>query len=151
MVALFAEIKQPSRDEASLRKAIRAIDALVLGAYGLFAPAEQRLVSLFAGQQKPGLPFNVDAIGTESRLPQYLDIPEIMPDLPPASAAKHSLLLADIDLEIEEGRRELAALRRISGSSETRVTARIKYVRETLRVLEEHAADIGIPDHPMSP
>lgn len=149
--ALFAEARKPARNRDRFLDLLRAIDAVVLGAYGLFAPAEQRLLSLFSGHRRPGLPFNVESAGKESRLPQYFDVPEVTPDMSQASTVRRSSLLADIDAEIGDGRRELAALRRISGSSDKRVASRMKYVRDILRTLEEYAADVGIPDNRANP
>ena len=58
--ALFAESRKARPDEARLRHWLQRIDTTVLGAYGLFAPAEQRLLSLFEGQPRPGLPLKSD-------------------------------------------------------------------------------------------
>lgn len=143
----FAESRKADRQEARLREWLRRIDAALLGAYGLFAPAEQRLVSLFEGQPRPGLAFQVSSMGTDSRLPQYLGVPELLPALPPPSLGGRFALRADLDAEIDDGRRELAALRRVASSSDSRIGARMKYVRDTLRALEEHAAEVYIPEH----
>lgn len=145
--ALFVESRKSNPDEARIRHWLQRIDAAVLGAYGLFAPAEQRLFSLFEGHPRPGLPFEIRSVGDASRLPQYLGIPEVNPAMSPPSACGRFAMLADLDAEIDDGRNELAALRRVAKSSDLRVHERLTYLRDTIRTLEEHAAEVGIPDH----
>ncbi|MFS8071458.1 MAG: hypothetical protein ACMG6S_34230, partial [Byssovorax sp.] len=148
--ALFVESRRPDRDEKRLRELLTRIDVAVLGAYGLFAPAEQQLLSLFDEHARPGLPYNVTSLGSKSRLPQYLGIPDVAPALPTPSALGRFSLLSDLDAEIDDGHRELAALRRAAGSSDPRVAARIQYVRDTVRALQEHAAEEWIPPKPIT-
>ena len=51
-------------------------------------------------------------------------------------------MLADIDAEIDDGRNELAALRRVA-VQRLGVHERLTYLRDTIRTLEEHAAGRG--------
>lgn len=149
--ALFAECRKATPDEQLARELLRCIDIVVLGAYGLFAPSEERLLTLFEGYLRPGLPFKATSVGTSSRLPQYLGVPDVLPELPSASIPGRFALRADIDAEIDDGRRELAALRRATRGTDPRLLARINYVRETLKALEKQAADRWIPDHRPEP
>lgn len=144
--AFFIESRKQSRDEKRLRQLLRQIDAVLLGAYGLFAPAEQQIISLFDGYERPGLGFKTSSAGESSRLVQYLCIPDVMPPLPPATASSRFAVLSDIDAEIDDGRRELAALRRAASSGDSRIRSRMSYVRELTRALDEYAANLGIPD-----
>jgi type I restriction-modification system DNA methylase subunit len=143
----FAESRKADRDDAFLRDLLRRIDVTLLGAYGLFAPTEQQVLSLFRGYPRPGLPFEASSIGEESRLPQYLGVAGVHPDLPSTSEIGRFTWVADIDAEIDDGRRELAALRRLVGSGDPRIEVRMAYVRAMTRALEEHAAEEWIPDH----
>jgi type I restriction-modification system DNA methylase subunit len=145
--AFLAEARKADRDEATLRDRLRCIDVTLLGAYGIFAPAEQQILSLFDGHVRPGLPFKVTSIGSKSRLPQYLEIPDVQPELPPPSTIGRFARMTDIDAEIDDGRQELAALRRLTGSGDPRIKARIAYVRTMTRALEEQAAEAWIPDY----
>jgi hypothetical protein len=145
--AFFAEARRATRNEARLRELLRRIDAALLGAYGLFAPAEQQVLALFDGHPRPGLPFKATSVGHDSRLPQYLDVSDVVPALPPASTVGKFALLADIDAEINDGRFELAALRRVAASGDSRILSRMSYVRDVTRALQEHAADVWIPEH----
>lgn len=144
---LFAACQKKASDEGLLRKLLRRIDVVVLGAYGLFASAEERLLSLFEGHARPGLPFKMTSVGTTSRLPQYLEVPDVLLELPPVSSSRSFALQADIDAEIDDGRRELAALRRAIRGTDSRVSARMAYVREMLKSLEAHAAEKWAPDY----
>jgi hypothetical protein len=144
--SFFLESRKTARDEERLRELLRKIDASLLGAYGLFAPAEQQVLALFDGHVRPGLAFKTTSVGEISRLPQYLSIPEVMPSLPPTSSNGRFAILSDIDAEIDDGRRELAALRRAASSGDPRIQSRMLYVRELTRALKEHAADLGIPE-----
>ena len=143
---LFVKSKQKNQSAKALLEIMRQIDAAVLGAYGLFASAEHMLLALFEGHPRPGLPFDVDSFENNNRIPQYLNLPDVNPALPPVSAIGRFSFLADLDSEIEDGRRELAALRRMAPSGDARVQARIAFVRAMTRGLESHAADVWIPD-----
>jgi type I restriction-modification system DNA methylase subunit len=137
--------KERPEDEPRLRELLASIDAAVLGAYGLFAPDEQRLLALFEGQERPGLPFKATSVGRESRLPQYLGVPGLNVDMPPVALDDRLGFVPDLDAAIDDGRRELAELRRAAASGDPRVNAREAYVRSMIQALEERAADIGIP------
>lgn len=143
MVREFLEASRTSPpDQPRLGALLHRIDAALLAAYGLFAPAEQQLVALFEGHRRPGLPFERTAVGTSGRLPQYLTVPRLDPTLPPPAIGRF-ISPADLDVEIDEGRRELAALRRVAGDA--RVAARMTYVRDLLERLESSAADSWSP------
>jgi hypothetical protein len=144
--AYFAESRKATKNEARLRELLQRIDVAVLGAYGLFAPAEQQILALFDGHNRPGLPFKITSVGHDSRLPQYLDVSDVVPALPPASAVGRFALRSDIDAEIDDGRRELAALRRVVASGDPRMLSRMSYVRDVTRALQERAADVWIPE-----
>lgn len=144
---LITECRKPKRDNSIARGLLLRIDAALLGAYGLFASAEERLFSLFEGHVRPGLPFEMRSAGDGSRLPQYLSIRDLFPSLPPASLGSCFTLRVDIDEEIANGRRELAALRRVAREAEPRIAARMNYVRETLKTLERQAAERWLTDY----
>lgn len=145
MVREFLEASRTSPpDQPRLGALLHRVDAVLLAAYGLFAPAEQQIVALFEGHRRPGLPFERTSVGTNSRLPQYLTVSQLDPMLPPPAIGRF-VAAADLDVEIDEGRRELAALRRVAGSGDARVAARMTYVRDLLQRLESSAADSWRP------
>jgi hypothetical protein len=146
--AFFAETRRPDRDEKRFREILERIDAVLLGAYGLFADAEQQILSLFEGHTRPGLPYQITSVGSSSRLPQYLGVPNLVPVLPPPTALGQFSLISDIDAEIDAGYRELAALRRAADSGDPRVTRRMQYVRDTVSALQQNAAKLWIPEKP---
>lgn len=138
MVHKFFKAAQESAAGERLAAHLAAIDAALLSAYGLFAPAEQQLLALFAGHPRPGLPIEVDAVGVRSRLPQYIALPDARSMLPAEVGLGPLPAVADLDAEIDDGRTELAALRRASGDE--RVEVRMAYVRRLLQRLETTAA-----------
>lgn len=147
--ALFAAAQTPDADEAHLGELMARIDALVLGAYGLFAPAEQRLLDLFKNDPRPGLP---SPPLKHPRLPQYLGHEGLAPPLPPPSSAfLATTSLVDIDAEIEDGYWELAELRRHGLSTDPRIHERERFVRATLDALGHRSAELGIPGYRREP
>lgn len=124
---------------------LRRLDALILSAYGFFGPAEQRLCALFDGHARIGLPFKMSALRTRAtRAPLYLEVPGLAPYLPATTIETQLAVVSDVDAEIDDGRHELAELRRWPADDE-RVSARMKFVRAMLSNLEQCAADRWIP------
>jgi len=138
--AFFGEAQKPKPKEKRLGELLYRIDAVLLSAYGLFAPAEQEILALFDGHRRPGLAVEIP-VGTSSRLPQYLTVSGLRPILPAQAEIGRYVALADLDAEIDDGRRELAALRREEDSGDARVADRMVYVRSLLQRIESAAAD----------
>lgn len=147
--AIFAQCRNPQRNEKVLQNELTRIDAFVLGSYGLFGGAEQRLLALFDGHKRIGLNFDCLPANRETRLPQYLEHQGLTPELASLDLRTDFDSLPDLDAEIEDGRNELAALRRAAKSGGPRVTSRIKMVKQLLEKLEERAADVGIDNPPL--
>lgn len=125
---------------------MECLDAIVLSAYGLFGPGEQRLRALFDGHQRIGVPFDMTSIGGHaSRLPLYINLPKVTPYLPTPDIGTRLAFVGDFDAEIDDGRHELAELRRRSREDE-RIPGRADYVRAMLSRLEHEAADRWIPE-----
>ncbi|MFZ5480504.1 MAG: HsdM family class I SAM-dependent methyltransferase [Myxococcota bacterium] len=127
--------------ERDLRTHILGVDRTLLAGYGLFAPAEQRICSLFAGQRRPGLTFDFTSYGSPDRLPAVLSLPASEPDFPLQAIIGEYRFAGDVDADIDDGRQELAALRRAKGSGSTdRILRRERFVRNATRILAEYAA-----------
>lgn len=144
----FAQSNNPHPNEKRLQEALSRIDAFVLGSYGLFAGAEQRLLALFDGNKRIGLDFESLPANRTSRLPQYLEHEGLTPEISTLELRADFDSLPDLDAEIEDGRNELAALRRASKSGDPRVSQRMKSVKRLLENIEERAADVGIESDP---
>lgn len=144
----FAQSQRPHPDEKRLRQQLARIDAFVLGGYGLFAGAEQRLLALFDGHTRIGLNFECQPTNRTSRLPGYLEHEGLTPEFTNVDIRSDFDSLPDLDAEIEDGRHELAALRRAAKSGDPRVAERVKFVKQCLEKLEERAADVGIDIDP---
>jgi type I restriction-modification system DNA methylase subunit len=144
----FAEARNAHPHEKRQQELLARIDAFVLGSYGLFAGAEQRLLALFEGHTRIGLSFACAPANRATRLPQYLEHEGLTPEISQVDLRSDVDSLPDIDAEIEDGRHELAALRRVMKSGDARIAERMKFVRRFVEKLEERAADLGIESDP---
>lgn len=121
------------------------IDSIIMAAYGLFAPSEQRIFSLLSTDKRLGFPFEPPPLPMDSRLPLYLERGLGASVFPLENVLPSVLQIYDVDSEINDGRTEIAALRRIPANNRTNaVNARLSFVTAAIRSLQRLAADTWV-------
>jgi hypothetical protein len=147
--AIVATVRRlfAAEDAAGGSDALTELDARLFAAYGLFAPAEQQLLQLFEGEERPGFDFDPPGYPL-SRVGLNVGLGRLTDEAPLTMVVGSYVQPSDIDQEIDAGHDEMAALLRLAPTIQ--VTRRAAFVRGAIRELEAHAAARWVPPVPAS-